>query len=379
MKTITLIVTTSFGLEKTVKWELINLGFEACKVNDGRIEIEGTLDDIPRLNISLRSADRVLLKLAQYDASDFDDLFEGASQVNWSDWIPQDAKITVTGSIKRSKINSIRVCQSMVKKAIVENLKRRYNTEWLDESGPEFTVKISLLKDVAQITLDSSGQGLHKRGYRQEAGEAPMRENLAAALVLLSFWKKDRVLIDPMCGSGTILIEAAMIARNIAPGINRSFASEDWPFISKECWERERREAHVRVDQESKLQIFGFDSEKKRIEDSRVNANNAGVLDDIVFEQGDAKQLKLKYENGIIITNPPYGMKTGTDYAMNLLYKSLNHILKEREDWSLYLITADKKFPKYFKRAEPNRTRKLYNGNIEAHYYQYSGTRPSKE
>ncbi|MFT5169445.1 MAG: putative N6-adenine-specific DNA methylase [Lysobacterales bacterium] len=373
-----LIVTTTFGLEKIVKNELQDLGFDGFKTLDGKIEFEATLEDIPRLNISLRAADRVLLKLAEFKAVDFDALFEGVSTVDWEKWIPKEAMITVTSSVTRSKIDSTRVCQSMVKKAIVENLKKEYDVDWMSESGAEFTIKAAILKDVVLLTLDATGVGLHKRGYRQEAGEAPMRENLAAALVLLSFWTKDRVLVDPMCGSGTILIEAAMLARNMAPGLNRSFAAEDWPYISKECWEEARVKAREQVDKNATLQIFGFDSDTKRVEDSKINANNAGVLDDIIFEQGDAKQLELKHDYGIVISNPPYGINIGSDYAIDLLYKSLNNIFKERPDWSLYLITADKQFPEFFTRAKPDRVRKLYNGNIEAHYFQYYGSRPPR-
>lgn len=374
-----LIVTTAFGLEKVVKQELQNLGFNEFKIFDGHIEFNAKFEDIPRLNIWLRAADRVLLKVAEFSAVDFDELFDGVSRVEWAKFIPKGCRMTTTASITRSQINSERTCQSMTKKAIVENLKKEYKTDWIDEAGLEITVKTSILKDVAQITLDTTGDGLHKRGYRQEAGEAPMRENLAAALVLLSFWNKDRLLIDPMCGSGTIVIEAAMIARNIAPGLNRGFSSENWPFITKECWEDARSKARLAIDKESKLQIFGFDSDRKRIEDSKVNANNAGVFDDIVFEQGDAKQLKLQHDYGIVITNPPYGVNIGTDYSIDLLYKSLNHIFVHRPDWSIYIITADTNFPQFFKRAKPDRVRKLYNGNIEAHYFQYYGKRPPRD
>lgn len=371
----TLIVTTTFGLEKVVKSELQKLGFSEFKTLDGKVEFQANFSDIPRLNIWLRTADRVLLKLAEYKAEDFDDLFDGASKVDWVSLIPLGSKITVTGAVTRSKIDSVRVCQSMVKKAIVEKLKSHHKTDWLDESGEEFTVKISILKDTAQLTLDATGVGLHKRGYRQESGEVPMRENLAAALVLLSSWNNNRTLIDPMCGSGTIVIEAAMIARNIAPGLHRGFAAEHWPSISKQCWDEVRTKAKGTINNEVKVQIFGFDSDAKRVEDSKLNANNAGVLDDIVFKQGDAKQLKLEYDQGVIISNPPYGINCGTDHALDLLYKSLNNIFIDREDWAVYIITADKRFPDFFKRAKPDRVRKLYNGNIETQYFQYLGKR----
>lgn len=375
MKKCTLIVTMTFGLEKVVKSELQRLGFNMFKILDGKIEFEAALSDIPRLNIWLRTADRVLIKLSEFDALDFDDLRRESQKVDWSFWIPKEAKMTVVATVARSKINSARGCQSMIKKMMVENLKQHYLVDWLDETGPECTIKISVLKNRAVLTLDTTGEGLHKRGYRQESGEAPMRENLAAGLVLLSFWKKERVLIDPMCGCGTIVIEAAMIARNIAPGLNRSFASENWPYILPEWFEEARDQARERIDKKLKLQIFGLDSDVKRVEDSKVNANNAGVLDDIVFEQGDAKQLKLEQKQGFVISNPPYGINIGTERSLNLLYKSLNNIFKDHRDWSLFLITADKKFPNFITYTKPTRTRKLYNGNIEAHYFQYCAMR----
>lgn len=378
MKACTLIITCAFGLEKLVKRELQDLGFNQCRVSDGKLEIEASLQDIPRLNIHLRTADRVVLKLAEYNADNFDDLFDGAQQVDWSIWIPKTAKITVTGAITRSTIDSVRVCQSMIKKAIVQQLQSKYQTDWLEESGDEYTIKVALLKDVVQLTLDTTGAGLHKRGYRQEAGEAPMRENLAAALVMLSFWKPDRVLIDPLCGAGTILIEAALLARRMAPGQNRSFVSESWDMIGTDAWTQARTQARDQIRTDIQLRLFGSDQDKQRVEDARVNANNAGVFDDIEFQQADAKQITLEHDYGIMISNPPYGQKIGTERELELLYKSLHNIFSARRDWSIYVITADKRFPDYFNRAKPDRVRKLYNGNVEANYYQYYGTRPPR-
>ncbi|MCA9405199.1 MAG: class I SAM-dependent RNA methyltransferase [Candidatus Omnitrophica bacterium] len=376
MKDCTLIVTTTFGLEKVAKRELEDLGFKGFKVSDGKIEFDAGFNDIARLNVSLRTADRVFLKLAEFKALDFDDLFFHVSKIDWAFWIPKNARMTVIAAVTRSQINSERSCQAMVKKAVVEQLKKHYKADWIKESAAEITIKISIFKDMALLALDTTGIGLHKRGYRQQGGEAPIRENLAAALVLLSLWNKDRVLIDPMCGSGTIVIEAAMIARNIAPGLNRSFAAEHWPYIPQKSWMDARARAREAEDKTAKFQIFGYDIEKKHISASRMNAKNAGVLDDIVFARADAKQLKLEHDHGILISNPPYGVKMGTEKELSLLYSALDNLFKKRPDWSVYIITADKEFPKFFTRAKPDHVRKLYNGNIEAGYFQYYGTRP---
>ena len=233
MEKIPLIVTSTFGLEALVKREVKALGFHELIVADGKVEFPATVADIPRLNISLRTADRVLLKLGEFLATDFGQLFDQTKTLAWEEWITKDAQITVIGKSVKSTLRSVRSCQSIVKKAIVERLKVKYQTGWLSETGPEFTIQVAVLNDVVQLTIDTSGKGLHKRGYRAVSGEVPLRENLAAALVLLSSWDKDKLLIDPMCGSGTILIEAALLARNIAPGLNREFAAENWPGIRK--------------------------------------------------------------------------------------------------------------------------------------------------
>lgn len=378
MTKIKLIATSTFGLEALVKRELEALGFRETTVSDGKVEFEATVGDIPRLNLWLRTADRVLLKLAEFPATDFGQLFDETKILAWEDWITKDAKITVIGKCVRSKLLSVRSCQSIVKKAIVERLKVKFHTEWLEETGAESTIQVAILKDVAQITLDTSGSGLHKRGYRTETGEVPLRENLAAALVQLSFWNSERILIDPMCGSGTILIEAAMLARNIAPGLKREFASEKWPAIPKGTWEDARLAAREAIRQEGALRIFGYDNDQDRINDCGVNAKKAGVEKDIIFERKDIKDLAIDEEYGIVISNPPYGVKLGNVEDVRPLYHVIDKMFRERAGWSLYLLTADKKFPDYFKRASPDRVRKLFNGTIEVNYYQYFGKRPPK-
>ena len=379
MTKIRLIVTSTFGLEAVVKREVQDLGLSGMTVADGKVEFEAELSDIPRLNLWLRTADRVLLKLGEFPSIDFDELFDHTRELPWEEWLPQDAKITVIAKAVRSQIDSVRSCQSIVKKAIVDCLKENLKVEILPETGPEFTIQVAILKDIAQLTLDTSGLGLHKRGYRASAGEVPMRENLAAALVLLSFWDKDRQLVDPMCGSGTILIEAAMIGRNIAPGLKRPFAAEAWPAIDKKTWEDARSAAREAILPEGQLKIFGSDLDPERIMDCRGNAKKAGVDKDIVFEKKDIRDLHVDGQFGIVITNPPYGVKLGDPHELSPIYNALDQALKENKGWSLYILTADKRFPEYFRRAQPDRVRKLFNGTIEVHYFQYYGARPPRE
>jgi len=340
MNKITLIATLTFGLEAVVKREIESLGFENIMVSDGRVEFEATPNDIPTANLWLRSADRVLLKLGEFKAVTFDELFEQTKALPWEDWITEDGKFTVTGKSVKSTLVSVRACQSIVKKAVVERLKEKYNTEWFEETGPEFTIQVSMLKDVATLTIDTSGSGLHRRGYRAHTGEAPLKETFAAALVQLSFWNKDRLLIDPMCGSGTILIEAAMIARNIAPGLNREFASEKWPTIQDHVWRNARRAARRAIDRGEPLQIFGYDLDEAVINVCKINAEHAGVGDDIVFEQKDIQDLWIDKPHGIVISNPPYGIKLSDFSEMNQLYLTINKMFRKKKGWSLYILTA---------------------------------------
>lgn len=375
MSTIKLIATATFGLEKIVKNEVIALGFQNVEVSDGRIEFEAALEDIPKVNLWLRCADRVLLKMGEFKALTFEELFEGTKQLPWDNWITKDGRFTVKGKSVKSTLGSIRACQSIVKKAVVEKLKEKYRAEWFEETGPEFTIQVSMLKDIALLTLDTSGAGLHKRGYRQESVEAPLKETLAAALVHLSYWDKKRILVDPMCGSGTILIEAAMIAQNIAPGLNRGFASEDWPLISKNGWASERLNARD-VIENNNLQVFGYDVSRKCIDACTINAKSAGVSTDLIFEQKDVKDLWIDRQYGIVISNPPYGVRISEFHDINEIYISLNKTFRKKKGWSVYILTADEMFPKYFKRSLPDRVRKLYNGRIQTNYYQYYGEKP---
>lgn len=379
MNTITLIATSTFGLEKMVKIELEALGFQQLKVSDGRIEFEATTEDIPRANLWLRCADRVLLKMGEFEALSFEELFRGTKALPWENWITEDGEFTVNGKATKSTLGSVRACQSIVKKAIVERLKEYYHTEWFKETGAKFTIQISMMKDIALLTIDTSGAGLHKRAYRDQAVEAPLKETLAAGLVSLSFWDPDRLLIDPMCGSGTILIEAAMLARNIAPGLKREFASEGWPAVDASIWEKARSAAREAIKPGGKLQIFGYDIDERSIQSCKINAQNAGVAKDIVFEQKSVKDLWINEQYGIVISNPPYGIRIADFRNINEIYITLNKIFRKKRGWSVYILTADDVFPNYFKRSLPDRVRKLYNGRIKVNYYQYHGDRPPIE
>jgi len=378
MDRITLIATLSFGLEAVVKRELKTLGFTNIKASNGKVEFDAVPEDIPTANLWLRAADRVLLKMAAFQATTFDELFERTRALSWESWITKDGKFTVTGKSVKSTLGSVRACQSIVKKAVVERLKEKYKTAWFEENGPEFTIQVSMLQDIAQLTIDTSGSGLHKRGYRLHAGQAAIKETLAAAMVQLSFWNKDRLLIDPMCGSGTILIEAAMFARKIAPGLKKKFASEYWPNIPHNIWEEVREAAYDAIEREGKLEIFGYDIDETMIPACKSNAKRAGVSTDITFSQKDIRDLWIDQQYGIVISNPPYGIKLAELQDLNQIYISMNKTFKKKTGWSIYILTADKKFPDYFKRARPDRVRKLYNGNIEVNYYQFYGKRPPR-
>ena len=376
MKKIKLIATSAFGLEALVKREVQALGFDQVDVSNGKVEFEAAPEDIPTANIWLRCAGRVLIKMGEFKAVTFDELFERTKDLPWEEWITRDGRFTVLGKSVKSTLGSVRACQAIVKKAIVEKLKASYKTDWFEETGPEFTVEVALRNDIATLTIDTSGSGLNRRGYRLEVGQAAIKESMAAALVQLSFWSEDRILIDPMCGSGTILIEAAMIARNIAPGLKRDFASENWPSVPQAAWEEARQTAQSQVKTDLELKIYGYDIDPAMISAGKANAKAAGVDADIVFEQKDIQDLWIDQEYGIVITNPPYGVKLGEFQEMNKIYISINKTFRKKLGWSVYVLTADKKFPDYFKRAKPDRVRKLFNGPLEVNYYQYYGARP---
>lgn len=376
---VTLIATAAFGVEALVKREVEALGCDITHVTEGRVEFAAALVDIPRVNLWLRCAERVQLKMGTFTAVTFDELYEKTYALPWEAVITPDGRFPVNGKAVKSTITSARSSQSIVKKAIVDRLKAAHGVDALPETGPEFTVDVSILKDEALLTLDTSGAGLHKRGYRAEAGEAPLKETLAAALVILSFWNRERLLLDPLCGSGTILIEAALLGRNIAPGLQRDFAAETWPVVGADAWQSAREMALAAQDWEGELQLEGYDIDSAAVETAVSNAHKAGVGADIHFEQKALEDLWIDRQYGIMISNPPYGLRMADFKQVNQIYITLNKMFRKKSGWSVYILTADRHFPRYFKRMRPSRVRKLYNGNIEVNYYQYFGEKPPKE
>ncbi len=370
-----LIATATFGLEAVVKREIEALGYRIIKTENGKVTYTGDERAIVRSNLWLRTADRVLLKMAEFEAREFEELFQQTKALPWEQLIPIDGKFTVTGTSVKSTLHSVPACQSIVKKAIVEKLKEFYSVELFEETGAEYAVKATLLKDRVTLTVDTSGVGLHKRGYRTSDVTAPIKETLAAAMIQLSFWRDDRLLIDPCCGSGTIPIEAAMIGRNIAPGINRHFASEGWELIPEKLWKEERRAAFEAMDYDKKLNIYGFDINMKAVEAARANAEEAGVDDCIVFKKADARKLRPEGKNGIVITNPPYGERIGEKEEIEGIYAGFRKFFSENPDWSLFMITTDKEAEEKAMGRKAERRRKLYNGRLETCYYQFHGKR----
>lgn len=372
---IELIATATFGLEAVVKREIQNLGYRILRSEDGKITYLGDERAIVRSNLWLRSADRVLLKMGVFPATEFEDLFQQTKALPWEELIPIDGKFTVTCTSVKSKLHSVPSCQSIVKKAVVERLKEYYCIDLFPETGAEYTIKVTLLKDIAVLTVDTSGRGLHKRGYRVSDVAAPLKETLAAGLVQLSFWREGRLLVDPCCGSGTIAIEAAMIGRNLAPGLGREFASEGWELIPDQLWKEERKAAYGAVKYDADVRIAASDIDNRAVSAARSNAVEAGVDDVISFSRMDMKNLTAAEENGIIITNPPYGERIGSRRQIDEIYAKYRSFLTENPDWSLFLLTADKEAEGKILNRPADRRRKLYNGRLETCYYQFYGKR----
>lgn len=366
-----LIATAAFGLEAVVKRELENLGMEGIRVEDGRVRFKGGEKEIARANLWLRSAERVLIEFANFEARTYDDLFEGIKALPWEDLIPANGAFPVAARCRKSVLMSPSDVQAISKKAIVERLKQVYKISWFEESGPTFPIEVALVNDRASVTIDTSGQGLHKRGYRARAGDAPLKETLAAAMVQLSFWKPDRTLYDPFCGSGTILIEAALIARNIAPGTTRTFAAADWAGPFADSFKQERREAMGAIKHEVQIDMLGSDIDKRSILRSRDNAALCGI-DDIAFFMKDMRDVDLKDNYGVIITNPPYGQRLGEKKEAHFLIQDFGKKMRSLPTWSVYAISSDEKFEAAYGR-KADRKRKLYNGRIKTDYYQFYG------
>lgn len=378
MSKIELIAPTLFGIESVAAKEIRSLGYEGIKVEDGKVTFIGDISAICKANMWIRSAERIYVKIGEFEASTFDELFEGVRSLPWEEWIPENGQFPVDGYSLKSNLHSIPDCQSIIKKAVVERLKKKYKKEWFDENGPLYKIKFSLMKDKAVLMIDTSGEGLHKRGYRAMSNIAPLRETLASAMIMLSDWRYDRPLIDPFCGSGTIPIEAALIGANIAPGLNRKFTSEKWGQIPKELWLDTRKEAHSLIKMDVELNIRGYDIDESAVKLSINNAHKAGVNQYVKFAKKPLKDLRTDDMYGILICNPPYGERMGEIQEVEKLYREMGRVFTSLNTWSYYIITSHENFEKLFGKKATKR-RKLYNGMIKTTYYQYFGPRPTRK
>ena len=367
-----------FGMEAVLKREIIDIGYEISKVEDGRVYFFGDDEAIVRANLWLRTTERVLINVGSFKADTYDELFEKTKAIDWSEYLTKDAKFWVSkASSVKSKLFSPSDIQSIVKKAIVEKMKSIYNISWFQEDGAEYPLRVSIYKDVVTLGLDTTGVSLHKRGYRTKVAKAPITETLAAALIMLTPWKKDRILIDPFCGSGTFAIEAAMMAMNMAPGLNREFLSQNWEnMINKKLWYELIDEAREEVDEDVKPDIQAYDIDEAVLKAARENAANAGVS--IHIQKRDVSELTHAKKYGFIITNPPYGERLEDKESLPPLYKTLGERFRALDNWSLYMITSYEDCEKYIGR-KANKNRKVYNGMIKTYFYQFEGDKPPKE
>lgn len=371
-KTFKLMATAAAGIEALVGQELKDLGY-SVEVENGRVRFEGTVRDILKTNLWLRTADRIKIVVAEFDAFTFDQLFESTKAIKWDELLPYDAEFPVQGRSRNSKIHSVPSAQAIVKKAIVNSLSETYHTRAnLPETGNLFPLEVMINKDHVILTLDTTGSSLFKRGYRLEKGGAPLKENMAAALVMLSHWYPDMPFVDPVTGSGTIPIEAALIARNIAPGFNRDFVIEKWDWVDKSISEELRAEADAMADYDSELDITGYDIDGDMIEIAKANALEAGLGDDITFKQLAAKDWETDKKNGVIVANPPYGERLGDEDTVHQLYKEMGQTYRPLKTWSKYILTSDLEFEKYYA-ERATKKRKLYNGALRTDLFQYWG------
>ncbi len=372
-----IIVPCHFGLEAVLKKEIYDLGYEILKVEDGRVTFEGDAEAVCRANIFLRTAERVLVKAGEFTAETFDELFEGIKAIPWEDYIPKDGRFWVTkASSIKSKLFSPSDIQSIVKKAMVERLKQHYHVEWFPEDGASYPLRIFLLKDRVTAAIDTSGESLHKRGYRTMTSKAPITETLAAALILLTPWRKDRILVDPFCGSGTFPIEAAMMAANIAPGMEREFTAEQWTnLIDRQLWYDAVEEARDQVDTDIQVDIQGYDIDGEIVKAARENAKRAGVEQLIHFQQRPVSALSHPKKYGFVITNPPYGERLEEKEALPALYTEIGQAFGRLDSWSEYLITSYEDAERYIGR-KADKNRKIYNGMLKTYFYQFLGPKP---
>ncbi len=371
-----LIAPAAFGLEAVTARELHVLGFEDTRTEDGRVFFSGDESAVAKANLWLRTAARVQICLARFQAVTFEELFQGVKALPWGDWLPEDARFPVDGRSVKSTLFSISDCQAITKKAIVEKLKEKYHREYFEETGSLYRIEVALLKDTVTVTLDTTGAGLHKRGYRKIAGEAPLKETMAAALIDLTFWKPGRILVDPMCGTGTIPIEAALIAENRAPGLNRTFSAEEWQNFAP-AFAKAREEAADLIRPCKEITIFGRDIDAKAADVSQTCARLAGVQNAVRFERADMRKFTSDEKYGFILTNPPYGERLGQEEEVQEIYRDMGKVFRKLDTWSYYVITAHPEFEKLFGRKADKR-RKLFNGRLPCQYYQYLGPKPPR-
>jgi putative N6-adenine-specific DNA methylase len=378
MQHLELFATAAFGVESAVARELKHLGYKDTRIDNGRIYFTGDFEAICRTNLWLRCAGRVYVPIGRFEARTFDELFERTKALPWEEWLPKDAQFPVTGNCVKSTLMSISDCQSIIKKAVVERLKKVYGMEIFPETGPRFRIEFSILNDMAALAIDTSGDSLHKRGYRTLAYSAPVKETLAAAMLMVSRWSPGRPLIDPFCGSGTIPIEAAMMERNIAPGLNRGFDSQEWPAIPKSAWNRAIEEAKSLIRPTARgITIQGYDISEEAISIAQYHARQAGVQDSIHLQVRDVADLSSRAKYGFIVTNPPYGERIGDRNENIRLYRTMSEVFKRLDTWSFYILSADTHFERCFgRKAEKNR--KLFNGGLLCYYYQYFGPKPNR-
>ncbi|MEY8516185.1 class I SAM-dependent RNA methyltransferase [Lachnospiraceae bacterium 29-84] len=379
MRTYELIAPCHFGLEAVLKREIYDLGYEITKVEDGKVSFTGDAEAVCRANIFLRTAERVLLKVGQFHAETFEELFQGIKAVPWEAYIPADGKFWVAkASSVKSKLFSPSDIQSIVKKAMVERMKQQYHKQWFEETGAPYPLRLFLMKDEATVAIDTSGDSLHKRGYRPVGGKAPISETLAAALIMLTPWNRSRILVDPFCGSGTFLIEAAMMACNRAPGIDRSFTAESWTdLVAGQEWKDAREEALELEEYDLDVDIQGYDIDGGILRAARENAKRAGVANLIHFQQRPVCELRHPKKYGFLISNPPYGERLEDKEMLPKLYQEIGEAMGRLDSWSSYLITGYEDAQKYIGR-KADKNRKLYNGMLKTYFYQYLGPKPPK-
>ncbi len=375
-----MIAPCHFGLESILKREIEDIGYEVVKVQDGRVTFEGDEEAVARANICLRTAERILIKVGEFTATTYDELFEATKALDWENYIPKDARFNVVkASSIKSKLFSPSDIQSIMKKAMVERLKLKYNVAWFDETGVDYPVRVTLLKDVVTVGLDTTGVSLHKRGYRKLVAKAPIAENLAAALIMLTPWHGDRILVDPFSGSGTFPIEAALMAANIAPGMNRRFIAQEYKnLVPASFWKDAFTEARDEVNLNIETDIQGYDIDPKMVETAKANASLAGIDKLVHFEKRDVKDLRSSEKYGFIITNPPYGERLEEKENLLPLYGILGQRFSELQDWSMFMITSYDKAEEALKR-KADKNRKIYNGMMKTYFYSFMGKKPEKK